>query len=132
MASVNKVILIGCVGKDPEVRYSQKGMAVANFSVATNKKKGNEQVTQWHQVVAFNKLGEIVSNYVKKGSRVYIEGSIDYSEYTTKDGIKKTATKIIADSMQFWDDKPKSSAPKQSYQKQKSGSDTPFDDDIPF
>ncbi len=99
MKGINKVILVGLVGKDPEVRYSQNATAIATFSLATNDqykdKRTGEKIekTSWHNCVAFGKNGELVGEYVRKGAKLYIDGSLDYQEYE-KDGVKKTITKI--------------------------------------
>lgn len=100
---VNKVILLGNLGKDPVVKRLESGTTVANFSIATSEtwkdKDGNKQEkTEWHNIVIFGKLAEVVEKYVKKGSKIYIEGKISYETYE-KEGEKKYATKIIADSM---------------------------------
>jgi single-strand DNA-binding protein len=99
MASVNKVILIGNVGKDPEIRYMQSGEPIANFSLATNEvwndKSGQKQErTEWHRVEVFGKTAQVVRDYVTKGRPVYIEGSIRYEEWTDKDGNKRNTTRI--------------------------------------
>ncbi|MEO8362735.1 MAG: single-stranded DNA-binding protein [Vicinamibacteria bacterium] len=99
MASVNKVTLIGNVGKDPEIRYTQSGEPIANFSLATSEswtdKAGQKQEkTEWHRVEVFGKTAQIVRDYVTKGKPLYVEGSIKYDEYTDKDGIKRNVTKI--------------------------------------
>ena len=99
MASVNKVILIGNVGKDPEIRYMQSGEPIANFSLATNEvwndKSGQRQErTEWHKVEVFGKTAQVVRDYCTKGKQVYLEGSIRYDEWTDKDGNKKYMTKI--------------------------------------
>ena len=99
MASVNKVILIGNVGRDPEIRYMQSGEPIANFTLATNEvwndKNGQKQErTEWHRVEVFGKTAQVVRDYVTKGRPVYIEGSIRYDEWTDKDGNKKYMTKI--------------------------------------
>ena len=104
MASVNKVILIGNLGRDPELRYTPGGTAVANFTVATNEvwkdKEGNKQEhTEWHRVVAWGKLAEIAGEYLRKGRQVYIEGSIRSRTYKDKDGNERTAVEIRADNM---------------------------------
>ena len=96
MKSINKVTLIGAVGQDPETRFTAAGMAVASFSLATSvKPKGKEEVTMWHSCVAFGKLAEIIQQYVFKGTKLYIDGTISYQTYD-KDGEKRYATKIIA------------------------------------
>ena len=99
MASVNKVILIGNLGKDPEVRYMQSGDPVANFSLATSEqwtdKSGQKQErTEWHRVEVFGKTAQVVRDYCSKGKQVYIEGSIRYDEWTDKEGNKQKMTKI--------------------------------------
>ena len=106
MASVNKVILVGNLGRDPEVRYMPSGEPVANITIATSSKyknKSGEMVeeTEWHRVTFFGKLAEIVSQYLKKGRPVYVEGRLKTRKYTDKDGIKKYATDIIANEMQM-------------------------------
>lgn len=105
MASLNKVILIGNLGRDPETRYLPNGDAVANISVATTetwKDKGGEkqEKTEWHRVTLYRRLGEIAGEYLKKGSQVYIEGRIEYREYE-KDGVKRYSTDIIASEMKM-------------------------------
>ena len=99
MASVNKVVLIGNLGRDPELRYLPSGDPVANFSLATTEtwkdKSGQKQEkTEWHSVEVFGKTAEVVRDYCTKGKQVYIEGSIRYDEWTDKDGVKKTKAKI--------------------------------------
>ncbi len=103
---VNKVILVGNLGNDPETRYTQGGMAVTKVSLATSSerkdKDGNEiEKTEWHRVTFFGKLGEIAGEYLRKGSQVYVEGSIKYDKYTGSDGVEKYTTDIIADEMQM-------------------------------
>jgi len=104
--SVNKVILVGNVGKDPEVRYLEKGVAVAKFPLATSetyKGKDGEKVTttEWHNIVLWRGLAETVEKYVKKGSQLYIEGKIRTRSYDDKDGNKRYVTEIVADLMQM-------------------------------
>lgn len=106
MASVNKVILVGNLGRDPEVRYLPSGDAVANITIATSSKfknKGGELVeeTEWHRVTFFGKLAEIAGQYLKKGRSVYVEGRIKTRKYTDKDGVEKYATDIVANEMQM-------------------------------
>ena len=106
MASVNKVILVGNLGRDPEVRYLPSGDPVANITIATSSKyksKTGEMVeeTEWHRVTFFGKLAEIVGQYLKKGRPVYVEGRIKTRKYTDKDGVEKYATDIIANEMQM-------------------------------
>ncbi|PIQ52033.1 MAG: single-stranded DNA-binding protein [Comamonadaceae bacterium CG12_big_fil_rev_8_21_14_0_65_59_15] len=106
MASVNKVILLGNLGRDPEVRYMPSGDPIANVTIATShryKNKAGEPIeeTEWHRVVFFGRLAEIVSQYLKKGNPVYVEGRIRTKKYTDKDGIERYSTEIIASEMQL-------------------------------
>jgi single-strand DNA-binding protein len=99
MASVNKVILIGNLGRDPEIRYTQSGEPIANFSLATseswNDKSGQRQErTEWHRVEVFGKTAQVVRDYLTKGRQVYLEGQIRYEEWTDKDGNKRNTTRI--------------------------------------
>jgi single-strand DNA-binding protein len=102
--SVNKVILIGNVGKDPDVRYMENNVAVAKFSLATSetyKKSNGETVknTDWHNIVLWRGLAQVAEKYVKKGSQIYIEGRIKSRSYDDKDGVKKYITEIVGDNM---------------------------------
>jgi single-strand DNA-binding protein len=104
MSGVNKVILVGNLGSDPQIRYTPQGTAVANFSVATterytNKNGERESRTEWHRIVAWSKLAEICSEYLKKGKQVYIEGRIQTRQWDDKDGNKRTSTEIVATNM---------------------------------
>ena len=106
---LNKVLLIGHLGKDPELSYTPSGTAVCKFSLATNESyKGNDdnwvEKTEWHNIVAWRKLGEICSQYLKKGSKVYLEGKIQTDSYE-KDGKKNYFTKIVIDEMVMLDSK---------------------------
>lgn len=106
MASVNKVILVGNLGRDPEVRYLPSGDPVANISIATTSKyKGKDgnvvEETEWHRITFFGRLAEVVGEYLHKGRSVYIEGRIKTSKYTDKDGVEKYSTDIIANEMQM-------------------------------
>ncbi|MBN1842343.1 MAG: single-stranded DNA-binding protein [Deltaproteobacteria bacterium] len=107
MAGINKVILIGRLGKDPEVRYTADGTAVANFSIATSdewKDKGTgekKERTEWHRIVAWRRLGEICGEYLSKGRQVYIEGSLQTREWEDQDGKKRWTTEIVARNMQM-------------------------------
>lgn len=142
---VNKVILIGAVGKDPEQKSLPSGGVVVNFSLATSeswkdKQTGQQQeAVEWHRLVAFGKLAEIIAQYVKKGSKLYIEGSLKTRSWE-QDGAKRYATEIVVSEMQLLDSKPQDSgqqtgqAPRQSQAPAHSmapGFDN-FDDDIPF
>ena len=106
MAGVNKVILIGNLGKDPELRYAPSGMAIANFNIATtetwkDKNGAKQDKTEWHKIVAFNKLAEICGEYLNKGKQVYIEGRIQTRAWEDKDGNKRYTTEIVAQTMQM-------------------------------
>jgi single-strand DNA-binding protein len=106
MASVNKVILVGNLGTDPEIRYTPSGSAVANFSLATKdqwtgKDGQKEEKTEWHKIVAWGRLGEICGEYLKKGSQVYIEGRIQTRSWEDRDGNKRYTTEIHAFVMQM-------------------------------
>ena len=108
--SINKVTLIGNLGKDPELRYTSSGVAVASFTLATNEswkdQDGNVQErTQWHSLVAWRKLAEICGEYLKKGSKVYIEGRLQYRNYDDKNGVKRYVTEIVIDEMLMLDSK---------------------------
>ncbi|MFD3002157.1 single-stranded DNA-binding protein [Pontibacter toksunensis] len=104
MASVNKVILIGNLGKDPEVRHLEGGVAVARFPMATSEsfkdKSGQKQErTEWHNIVVWRGLAEVAEKYLKKGNSVYIEGRLRTNNYQDKDGIQRYSTEIVADNM---------------------------------
>ena len=151
---VNKVILVGNVGNDPEVRYMPNGNAVANISIATSdswkdRNTGEQQErTEWHRVVFFNRLAEIVEQYVKKGTKLYLEGRLQTRSYE-QDGVTKYSTEIVANEMQMLDSRgatgsnqefgdqsnPPTSPPQDSVQnseQQASANFDNFDDDIPF
>lgn len=139
MASLNKVMLIGCLGKDPETRYTQAGTAVTNFSLATSErfkaKNGEwEERTEWHNVTAWGKLAEICGEYLTKGKLVYIEGRLQTRKWEDKDGKDRYTTEVVADKMQMLsgkgekkEDKPDAGAPA-------TKEEPPFspDNDIPF
>jgi single-strand DNA-binding protein len=107
MASVNKVILIGNLGRDPEMRYTQGGQAVTNFTIATtenwtDKTSGQKQEkTEWHRIVAWGKTGELCAQYLAKGRSVYIEGRLQTREWEDKEGIKRYTTEVTANNVQF-------------------------------
>lgn len=107
MASVNRAIILGNCGREPEIKYLPSGMAICNVSIATSSKRKDKQSgetieeTQWHRVQFFDKLAEIAGEYLKKGKPVYIEGRIKYGKYTDKDGVEKNTCDIVADSMQL-------------------------------
>jgi len=141
MAGVNKAILIGRLGKDPEIRYTNSGAPVANFTIATSEnwtsKEGKkEEKTEWHRIVAWGRLGELCGEYLSKGRRVFIEGKIQTRNYEGKDGNKRYITEIIATSVQFLDSSQRKGAgadeaapPPQDFDQSQSA---PPEDDIPF
>jgi single-strand DNA-binding protein len=107
MASVNKVILVGNCGRDPEIRYLPSGQAVANVSVATSSRRKDKnsgetiEDTQWHRVTFYDRLAEIAGEYVKKGQPIYVEGRLKYGKYTDQAGVEKNTVDIIATEMQL-------------------------------
>jgi single-strand DNA-binding protein len=145
---LNKLQIIGRVGKDPEIRYLPSGEAVVNFSVATTEKwkdKSGEQreETEWHKVSAFGRLAEIVGEYVKKGGLIYVEGKIKTRKYTDKDGVEKYSTEVKATEMKLLGGKSEGAQqkpaqreePQRQPARQQSAYDEGFDDmdgDIPF
>lgn len=154
MASVNRVILVGNLGKDPEVRYMPNGDAVTNITLATtdswkDKTSGEKkETTEWHRVVFFRKLAEIAGQYLKKGSQVYLEGSLKTRKWQGQDGQDRYTTEIVADSMQMLgrreggsasEDERSRSAPASSSVPAPRPAQSPdssglgdFEDDIPF
>ena len=103
---INKVILVGNLGNDPDTKYTQSGMAVTRISLATTSVRkdrdgNNQERTEWHRVVFFGKLGEIAGEYLRKGSQVYVEGELRYDKYTGQDGVEKYSTDIVANEMQM-------------------------------
>jgi single-strand DNA-binding protein len=157
MASVNKVIIIGNLGKDPEVRYLPSGSAICNITVATSrqwkdKTSGERQEeTEWHRITFFDRMAEIAGEYLKKGKPVYVEGRLKTRKYTDKDGVEKYATDIVATEMQLLGSRegmgegdtggggqrsapasrPQAAASKPAAAKSSTGFDD-MDDDIPF
>ena len=144
---VNKVILLGNVGGDPETKYMPSGGAVTNLSIATSetwkdKQTGQPQErTEWHRVVFFNRLAEIAKEYVRKGSKVYVEGALRTRSWE-QDGVKRYSTEIVASEMQMLDSREGGQPSQQQGQQQErrqaqqqapqGGFDDGFDDDIPF
>ncbi|MCF6358519.1 MAG: single-stranded DNA-binding protein [Draconibacterium sp.] len=144
--SVNKVILIGNVGKDPEIRHLDSGVAVANFTLATSESynaKNGERVTntEWHNIVMWRGLADVVEKYVKKGSKLYIEGKITSRQYE-KDGQTKYFTEIVANNMVMLDSKGSQKPPEEANKPESTVSepvvnkpeveDTAVEDDLPF
>jgi single-strand DNA-binding protein len=140
--SVNKVILVGNLGKDPEVRYTQTGSAVANFSIATseqwNDRDGKRQErTEWHNIVVWGKQAETCGQYLAKGRQVYVEGSIRTRSYDDKSGNKRYVTEIVAQRIQFLGGGGGTRLPQQmdsgpGEEMGMGGNQSPSDDDIPF
>lgn len=133
---INKVIIVGNVGGDPEVKYMPNGNAVVNITVATSETwKDNsgekQEKTEWHRVVFFNKLAEIVGEYVKKGSKIYLEGRLQTRSWE-QDGVKRYTTEIVANEMQMLDSRGESKAEQQEEQRPAPSNFDTFDDDIPF
>jgi len=130
---VNKVIILGNLGKDPDLKYTAGGSAVANISIATSeqwidKQSGEKQErTEWHNIVFFGKLAEIVGQYLTKGSKVYIEGRLRTEKWQDKDGNDRYSTKIYANELQMLGDKPQGKP-----QDQQPAPENAFEDDIPF
>ena len=151
---VNKVILVGNLGKDPEVRYSPNGSAVANCTLATteswkDKTSGEKQEkTEWHRVVFFGKLAEIVGEYLKKGSQIYVEGRLQTRKWQDKEGKDRYTPEIVASEMQMLGSRSGQGAPSDSFNQDQpsdaggaaparagaksAAAATDFDDDIPF
>ncbi len=144
MAGINKAILIGNLGRDPELRYTQNGQAVANFTLATteswtDKASGQKQErTEWHRIVAWGRTGELCAQYLAKGRTVYIEGRIQTREWEDKEGQKRWTTEVNAQTVQFLggprgadDDADAESTPADTSAPPASTAPSP-DDDIPF
>jgi single-strand DNA-binding protein len=152
---VNKVILIGNLGRDPEVRYSPSGQAIANVTIATSeswkdKNTGEKQEkTEWHRVVFFGRLAEIAGEYLKKGSQVFVEGRLQTRKWQDKDGQDRYTTEIVANEMQMLGNRGGAGAPAENFNQEptyaeagsgssgkkapaKSASEGGFEDDIPF
>lgn len=135
MASVNKAIILGNLGQDPETRYMPNGKAATNITIATTEswkdKEGNKQEkTEWHRVTFFDRLAEVAGEYLKKGSPVYVEGRIQSRKWQDKEGVDRYTTEIIADRMQLLGGKSKDEPPKKEYDGKGGFGD--FDDDVPL
>jgi single-strand DNA-binding protein len=136
---VNKVILVGNVGQDPETKYMPNGGAVTNLTLATSetwkdKNTGEQQEkTEWHRITFYQKLAEIVAQYVKKGSKLYVEGRLQTRSWE-QDGVKRYATEIIANEMQMLDTRQGGDKPQQQQKgpPQSNGPDDDFDSSVPF
>ena len=140
MAGVNKVILIGNLGRDPELRYTQSGQAVANFSIATsenwNDKSSGERVerTEWHRIVAWGRTAELAAQYLSKGRTVYVEGRLQTREYEDRDGVKRRVTEVVASNITFLGGRGGEGAAGGGGggAPESGGGSGPPDDDIPF
>jgi len=148
MASVNKAIIIGNLGRDPELRYTPSGQAVASFSIATtsrwkNQSGENQESTEWHNIVLWGRMAELAKEYLAKGRSVYIEGRIQTRSYQDKDGVQRYRTEIVGQQMQFLGSRgDQSSSSSSDYTPPQppppsGGDDAPFDnkaddDDLPF
>lgn len=147
MASVNKVIIVGNLGRDPETRYTPSGDAITNIAVATtetwkDKNTGEKkELAEWHRITFYRRLAEVAGQYLKKGSQIYVEGRLQTRKWTDKEGVERYTTEIIADTMQMLGGGPKqadddSTPPRQQQQapakKQPAPNFSDMDDDIPF
>ena len=137
MAGVNKVLLIGRLGSDPEIRYTNSGAPVATFRIATSEswtgKDGKkDERTEWHRIVAWGKLGELCGEYLNKGRRVFIEGRLQTRNWDDKSGNKRYITEIVANNVQFLDGPSKKGTKDESFETPQQESHQPPEDDIPF
>ncbi len=140
MASLNKVLLIGNLGKDPDLRYTPSGRAVANFSIATNEqwkdKEGQTQTrTEWHNIVVWGRQAEIAKDYLRKGKQIYLEGRLQTRNYDDKDGNKRYITEIVSDRFLMLGRKSEDSMPGEPSRTgaaRPSGDSQTNDDDLPF
>ena len=134
--SVNKVILLGRVGSDPEVKYMPSGNAVLNLSIATNRKFKNQETgsyedkTEWHRVVFFNKPAETIGQYIKKGQQLYVEGRLQTRKWQDKDGVEKYSTDIISDNFTFIGSK-SDTADNNQFENKSSKNSNDFNQDVP-
>lgn len=137
MSSVNKVIIIGNLGRDPEVRYAPSGDAITSLSVATTEKWKDKQgdmqeQTEWHRISFFGKLAEVCGQYLSKGSQVYVEGKLQTRKYTDKDGVEKYSTEIRGDRMQMLGGSRQEERKEPTQKVRAPQKPAPEDDDIPF
>ena len=140
MGKLNKAMIIGRLGRDPEVRYTQGGQAVANFSIATDERwtdksgEKNER-TEWHKIVAWGRQAELAGEYLKKGRQVYVEGRLQTREYEDKEGVRRWSTEVVAQELQFLDSRGaggQQDAVSASVAAQPAAEPAPAEDDIPF
>lgn len=133
--SLNKVILIGNLGKDPELRKTKTGKSVANFSIATYEKQGEEKITQWHNIVAWEKTADNCAKYLAKGRQVYVEGKLQTSTYETDSGEKRMKVEVVAHNVVFLAGRDKSTENKKdddAPSKGRPASGNNSYDDLPF
>jgi len=139
MGKLNKAMIIGRLGRDPEVRYTQGGQAVANFSIATDERwtdksgEKNER-TEWHKIVAWGRQAELAGEYLKKGRQVYVEGRLQTREYEDKEGIRRWSTEVVAQELQFLDSRGAGAQQDvvSASVAQAASEPAPAEDDIPF
>ena len=137
MASVNKAIIVGNLGRDPEIRYTQNNTPVATFSIATtdqwSDRNGEKQErTEWHRIVAWGRLAEICSQYLQKGKQVYVEGRLQTREWEDKDGNKRYTTEIVAKEMKMLSPKGGGAAGGNQYADEPPPAEPRMGDDVPF
>lgn len=138
MSSVNKVIIVGALGRDPETKFTADGLAICRMSIATSRKykdsKGAvQEETEWHRIVLFAKLAEIAQQYLKKGSSVYIEGRLRTRKYTDKEGVERFQTEIICETLKMLGEKSQPASVRSSNVQKKPAAQAPaMDDDTPF
>ena len=142
MSSLNKVILIGNVGRDPEIRVTQSGSKIANLSIATSERRKDKAsgetttLTEWHRLIAFSGTADVIDAYVQKGSKIYVEGRIQSRKWTDKDGVERIAYEILVDKLVMLDTRKDgqdvSSGEKSPPAAKPLIADAPFDDEIPF
>ena len=137
MKGINKVILIGNLGGDPELRHTPGGSAVTNLTIATadswkDKEGVKQDRTEWHRVVLFSRLAEIASEYLKKGAKIYIEGRLQTRKWQDKEGLDRYTTEIIGNELQMLDSRPRTDGNQSQLGNKKPMANDDFDDDIPF
>jgi single-strand DNA-binding protein len=137
MAGVNKAILLGNLGADPEIRYTPSGTAVTNFRIATSETRTNkdgqkETKTEWHKIVAFGRLAEICGEYLSKGKQVYIEGRLQTRNWDDKDGNKRQTTEIVANIMQMLGGPGAKEGIQSEASSEATEKETQIEDDVPF
>lgn len=126
MSGMANVTLFGNVGQDPEIRYSGSGTAIVNFSVATSRKQGGDEVTDWHSVVAFGKTAELINEYVTKGNQVVVNGSLQYDKYTDSNGVDRVKAKVVVNTFAFVSSRNTEEVQSDSVKTEVSEDDIPF------